>query len=670
MIKKISVVLAAFPMKRSDGVAHVSLSIHLLGMCIKKHLTSLGYQSRIEAVDISADTPDLTAANEILSHDPQIVGYSLYVWNFDRAISVARTMKELKTGIVSIFGGPNAEYNATELLRSHIANYVLLGEAEGTLPKLVELIATDSTQYDLHKLPGLLWYDEGEIISSRRDSSTDLHQVPSVWCNDPGKKILRRQSDSDSGIAIEVETSRGCPNQCSYCAWGKRANFRRFSMHRIECELSKVFKSTRVREVFLTDFDCFSSPREASVILDVVRAHNRRSIPVYMCAGPKSINTEIFKKVSRTPGVVISIGIQSTDEAVLRAIGRSPLSENILNRIRNARREAPASDLAFDVIFGLPMQSYNSLMDTLNDVLGLFPSSLNIHILQVLPGSILWENGMRKDLEWEQRPPYRVLRSLWMTEKEMAMARKISCWLLIVTGDPLLRNAVFEVGGAWQPIPGRNYLNTVEAIVGDSMEKLDEQNDMLYPDPNKTTSDEFIRLQNILRYFHKPEILKQTINRAVTCVQNECSRDVANAFTVIGDHYNRIIDIARGSVRFLDTSSWLVRENELEKMELECTVVSVPWTYMGYWRDAETHLNQIVLVKTPSEVLAVPENVLKDVRRKLNTNTCRDSKWAKFEGEVPLALGELLRRGFNAIFVNRESAHFPFPTPAPPAIQS
>ena len=45
---------------------------------------------------------------EILAFDPDIVGFSIYVWSTPTLVAVAREIKRRRPGCVVVFGGPSA----------------------------------------------------------------------------------------------------------------------------------------------------------------------------------------------------------------------------------------------------------------------------------------------------------------------------------------------------------------------------------------------------------------------------------------------------------------------------------------------------------------------------------------------------------------------------------
>ncbi len=104
-------------------------------------------------------------------------------------------------------------------------------------------------------------------------------------------------------------------------------------------------------------------------------------------ANPGAIEDRNFSGY-RAAGVNrLSLGIQSFDPALLRALGRIHGCEEALHAVEAARR-AGFDNLNLDLMYGLPQQNVESALRDVNTALGLRPAHLSIYQLTIEPNTL------------------------------------------------------------------------------------------------------------------------------------------------------------------------------------------------------------------------------------------------------------------------------------------
>jgi B12-binding domain/radical SAM domain protein of rhizo-twelve system len=123
-------------------------------------------------------------------------------------------------GSILIVVGPHGSSTPHSTLKKTGADYLIRGEFEDVLPALAEMPRSAWTE-----LASV--YGRGKIKKIGRPHETDLSCLPAIkW---PDAYVLNhshnhhRFHDAPSGPGAEIESSRGCPFSCSFCA---RENFR------------------------------------------------------------------------------------------------------------------------------------------------------------------------------------------------------------------------------------------------------------------------------------------------------------------------------------------------------------------------------------------------------------------------------------------------------------
>lgn len=106
-------------------------------------------------------------------------------------------------------------------------------------------------------------------------------------------------------------------------------------------------------------------------------------------ANPESITKEKLKSYREAGINRLSVGIQSLNDAELRAIGRIHDSEVALKIL--SRVPLYFENFSVDVIIGLPYQTFESFSQTLNTLLKFSPPHLSIYSLKIEEGTPLFE---------------------------------------------------------------------------------------------------------------------------------------------------------------------------------------------------------------------------------------------------------------------------------------
>ena len=86
----------------------------------------------------------------------------------------------------------------------------------------------------------------------------------------------------------------------------------------------------------------------------------------------------------------LSLGVQSTDDELLRRIGRVHTREQVQQAV-TAARKAKLTNLSLDLIYGLPGQTMEDWQRTLADAVALGPEHLSCYGLKLEEGTPLWQ---------------------------------------------------------------------------------------------------------------------------------------------------------------------------------------------------------------------------------------------------------------------------------------
>lgn len=132
--------------------------------------------------------------------------------------------------------------------------------------------------------------------------------------------------------------------------------------------------------------------RLCRILQTVLRRYDvARDAEITLEANPDSAGDwKELRKLRRAGFNRLSLGVQSTDDALLRRIGRVHTYEQVQQAV-TAARKAKFTDLSLDLIYGLPGQTMEDWQRTLADAVALGPEHLSCYGLKLEEGTPLWQ---------------------------------------------------------------------------------------------------------------------------------------------------------------------------------------------------------------------------------------------------------------------------------------
>ncbi|HEY9840627.1 MAG TPA: cobalamin-dependent protein, partial [Candidatus Obscuribacterales bacterium] len=165
-----------------------------------------------------------------------VVGFSIFVWNEQRSLAVARQLKQIHPEVLTIFGGPQVPDQAESWMRAHpYIDVACHGEGEDVFLQLMEAFP----QRDWEDIPGLSWLDASGAFrhTPPTPKRRDLEAFPSPFLTGVFDPLMAAYPDQV--WSSTWETNRGCPFTCVFCDWGSATASRvnRFDTPRLLAEI-------------------------------------------------------------------------------------------------------------------------------------------------------------------------------------------------------------------------------------------------------------------------------------------------------------------------------------------------------------------------------------------------------------------------------------------------
>ena len=305
--------------------------------------------------------------------NPKVCGFSIYVWNENYCLELAKQIKMRWPQCQIVVGGPQVSSSWT---KHSLVDAIVLNEGERCFVTILETV--------LENKPLELFYKLSRI--------EDLIEVPSPYSLKIFDKIV---SENPTVFwSTTLETNRGCPYSCTFCDWPMvSSKIKKFPLERVQADLKWIEKN-RVKTIFISDanFGIFNE-RDLS-IAHMVRncADAPGSHLEYISVTYAKNSTEDVFQIAKAFGSKhkgITFSVQSMNIDTLKVIKRKNMD---VNNIQNLLALGKKYNLHHytELILGLPLESKESWKDGLTKILELGQH----HRLEVHPNNVLENTEM------------------------------------------------------------------------------------------------------------------------------------------------------------------------------------------------------------------------------------------------------------------------------------
>ncbi|MDH3454950.1 MAG: DUF4080 domain-containing protein, partial [Desulfuromonadales bacterium] len=325
-----------------------------------------------------------------------------------RIINLVRQLHQADSRLYLVAGGPEATGDPTGLAAAAPWTALIHGEGEAALAGLLAALPGGLPD---QALPGVTLMRQGEPLSGDPHCPYDLSSAASPWLTG----IL--VPEPAGGVLWEV--ARGCAFSCDYCFEARgHAGVRHIDRKRLEQEL-ELFVTAGVSQIWILD-STFNYPPERGIALLELLLERAPHLHYHLEAKADFIDRHTASLLAQL-NCSVQLGLQSIHEQVLKAIHR-PLDLGILAE-KVHLLEAEGVVYGFDLIYGLPQDSYAGFKDSLDTVLSFSPNHVHIFPLAVLPGTRLAQQRDRYGIKAQPEPPYELISSSNWSVAEMERCR-------------------------------------------------------------------------------------------------------------------------------------------------------------------------------------------------------------------------------------------------------
>lgn len=357
-----------------------------LGMAILSSMLRLN-NHQVKIFDIEAlKTTIEEQITSIIEFSPDIIGVfgtspiSKYIKE-----SIAVLHNNLPKSKI-VVGGPHATLFPEDFFNDNISvDYAFMGEAEYSIVEFVNQIEMFGSVKFPDKIDGIVYKTNGQIYKhtvTPRIENLDALPFPSY-------DLLPLEKYFETGSTekvITMMTSRGCPNNCIYCAdpvlYGHK--YRSRSAKNVVEEMKYLSQNHDIKHFVFYDAN-FNADKERVKKICMQLTTEKLDITWRARVRADNIDRESVEMMKNAGCTELSIGVESGSERMLKIINKKESKEEIRNAF-NLIKEYNIWLVGY-FMFGIPGETTNDADETIQFAIELDPDWALFSTATPLPGT-------------------------------------------------------------------------------------------------------------------------------------------------------------------------------------------------------------------------------------------------------------------------------------------
>jgi radical SAM superfamily enzyme YgiQ (UPF0313 family) len=344
-------------------------------------------QPRAAILEFDINQRPLDIAEVLLSQDPKILGFGIYIWNVTETTKVIAAIRRVRPGIKIILGGPEVSYETEGQPIVELADHVITGEADLKF---------------------------GEVCQAILEAGAALPKIIPAPLPELSALALPYEFYSSADVAhriIYVEASRGCPFTCEFCLSSLDIPVRQVPLEKFLGELQKLL-DRGLKQFKFVDRTFNLNIATSKTILEFFLARHQPGMFFHFEMIPDRLPAELRAVIAKFPAGALQfeVGIQTFNHEVGTHISRRQNYERLADNFHFLRRETGVHIHA-DLIVGLPGETLESFGAGFDRLVELGPQEIQVGILKRLRGTPIGRHDQAWQMTYTASPPYEILQN-------------------------------------------------------------------------------------------------------------------------------------------------------------------------------------------------------------------------------------------------------------------
>lgn len=398
----------------NSSFSHSSLAIPALDAQLDE-----GLRSKVEwkVVSGTIKMESNYFVGEIERFSPTLILSTVWLFNHNMVLETLTKVSALLPQVKIVLGGPQFLGENSSFLNAHpFVDAVFRGEGEEIFPLFINRLLQKGFNEAI-ELSGFCNINEqGEYIDQGVATVSNFKELR--W---PESSALFNWDKP----FIQLETSRGCFNRCTFCVSGNARAISELEPSIVKERINRAVEQG-IKEFRILDRTFNANSKRAKELLEIFSQYGGE-VEFHLEIHPALIDHRIEQALQNVPfGTLhLEVGIQSFREEVLVACRRSGNLEatlkGLISLCNNGRFEVHT-----DLLIALPKYSYSELVEDVVSMFKIYPHEIQLESLKILPGTALRTEYLKYGIKYNPLPPYQVLESSDISFSEIVRGEVLS----------------------------------------------------------------------------------------------------------------------------------------------------------------------------------------------------------------------------------------------------
>lgn len=341
---------------------------------------------------------------KVLSFNPALVGLPCYTSEYTAVMSLAKRIKK-KSGAKIIIGGLHAALKCEDFLfEGSPIDFAVIGEGEISL---TELIKAYLAGLPLNDIQGIAFRNSGSLVkTAARERIADLKvlPLPAYYKIDmdyylkPDRYIIRLLLLS----GVHIFTTRGCPNQCTFCANRMRQVTYRPLQDVVE-EIKFLKQNYGIDSFYIAD-DTFCLKKER--VYEFIQLINDLPYKFVwaMETTVRSVDEQMVRALKKSGCIQIDFGVESGSQDALNRMKKGITVEQIENAFRLCRKHGMRTFPT--LMFNTPEETESDVAQTISLMKRIRATNYGLNLTVPFFGTEIYEKYVTPKLSKEDYHVY------------------------------------------------------------------------------------------------------------------------------------------------------------------------------------------------------------------------------------------------------------------------
>lgn len=352
--------------------------------------------ANVRLIDMRAESGGISLLESL--DEPDFIGITSTTVTIKEAYRLAGLIRAIWKNTKIIFGGVHPTIAAQEVLSTGVINYVIRGEGERSMAKLISSVSPKDIKGLSMLVDGEYWeHPEMDTIEDLNEMPLPAyHLLPMDKYRPPLGGALRQPSFS-------IFSARGCPGKCTFCnsALTRRTRFR--SPENVVYEMKFLMDHYGIRELGFYDDTFIANKNRVRQICQLMMEQHIDL--TWTCMSRINFADEITLQMMANAGChMICYGVESADEEILKWMKKGIKLGDVEKVVRMTQKAGIRARLAF--MLGNPGETVQTMKKTLQFAKDVNPDLVQFNVTTPYPGTELYawaeSNGYLLTKDWSK----------------------------------------------------------------------------------------------------------------------------------------------------------------------------------------------------------------------------------------------------------------------------